>query len=164
MLSCPHRNVRHTFACLVEGTAVHLLMFCNLLFSKMVLLEDLHDGDDHVFITISLVVRRLMLDVNRGEVAQSPGRHLRARFISSFCHPSAEYRGMVVFALRFASAVFASSFLHRAFFLVAPMLRGRMALSKLQSALILFILSWSEQTPQKHMFNPSCTCVKQERH
>ena len=101
----------------------------------MVLLEDL---DRHFSITISVAVRRVVLDVYRGEVVEvldvsfNPyNRHL----------PSAEYRGMVATFLRSSFCVngFCMVFLPsivsvrvRAFSLETAMLHDGMELSELQ--------------------------------
>ena len=58
--------------------------------------------EDHVFVENSLAVKRVVLNVNRGDVVEvldasfsPPDRHLRSS-VYLVVLPSAEYRGMVV--------------------------------------------------------------------
>ena len=148
VLSCPHvhRNMRHTLA-LFLLKAHQSTCCCFVIFSfpqwSCLRIWVVTSHDDHVFITISLAVRRVMLDVNRGEVVEvldvsfsPPDRQMRSSE-NLFVLPSAEYRGMVsvslllVLRLRPLHCVFAIDCVC-SFFFVTAMLHDTMALSKLQ--------------------------------
>ena len=106
VLSCPlmHRNMRHSFT-LFLLKAHQCSCWCFVIFSFpqwSCLTIWIVTSHEDVITTISLAVRRVVLDVNRDEVVEvlvvnfSPSdRHLRSS-VHLVVLPSAEYRGMVV--------------------------------------------------------------------
>ena len=124
---------------LLFATLCHLMLFCNLLFSTMVLLGVLYR---HFSWRSCFQNDFFGGDVNRGEVVEvldvsfsPPDRQLR-RSVYLVVLPSAQCRGMVatlllVLRLRLSHGFFAIDCV-RAFFLVNEFLNDNMALSKLQ--------------------------------
>ena len=106
VLSCPHRhrNMKHTFA-LFLLKAHQRTCWCFVSFSFpqwfCLVIGIVTSHEDHVFLTISLALRHVMLDVNSGEVVEvldaslsPPDRHLRSSEYLVVL-PSAQYWGMV---------------------------------------------------------------------
>ena len=105
VLACPHmhRNMRDT-STLFLLKAHQRTYWCLVIFSSpqwsCMRIWIVTSHEDHVFITISLAVRRVVLDVNRGEVVEvldvsfsPPDRHLRSS-VYLVVLPSADYWGI----------------------------------------------------------------------